>query len=102
MTFKYCGVQIPDLLYNMTDSLVGYSSVDDKAIYKINVKIDRKIIDDIIYHVNEDMKHLDKISLFLRKYKTNKLFGTIIDKDMELFVTFVQYYYDNINDIIIY
>ena len=39
--------------------------------------------------------------LFLRRHKTNKILNNIIDEDMNKFASFVQYYNDNMIQVVV-
>jgi len=98
--FKY-NHELPDFLYEITDSMIGYSKLDDKPIYKIKFDINEKLVNDILFNSNDRLNYMENVMLFLRKEKTNKLLHHINDSEMEKFLSFVQYYYDHILDLVV-
>ena len=101
-SFKYTGGILPPVLCELIDSLIGYSSIDDSPIYKITFDVSPYLIDDIFYNSNDRTNYKEYILLFLRNVKTNYLLKNIKDKELMKFSYFVQYYYDNMDYVIIY
>lgn len=93
--FKYKH-NLPDFIYDITDSITGYSKLDDKPIYKISFDINESLINDLLYNSTDRLDYMDNLYLYLRKEKTNKLLNNITNKELDKFNTFLQYYYDNI------
>jgi hypothetical protein len=105
IVFKYCSNdKIPNELYNLTDSLVGYSSIDNYPIYLIKFKCSIKAFESL-YNDNENINIFSEISKHLRNYKIQKIIHKskglkYNNDDLEKFSIFLQYYYDekgNIN-----
>lgn len=99
--FKYIGKEIPNELRLLTKSLVGYSSIDDHPMYLMETNINKELINNLLYDVYEKEKYIENIRLFLRRFKTLKILNGTVDKEMDRFVTFLQYYHDYIDDIIV-
>lgn len=96
--FKY-KTDLPNFLYEMTDSLVGYSKLDDKPIYQISFNINEDLVNDILFNSNDRLNYMENVFLFLRKEKTKKLLRHISSSEMEKFTSFVQYYYEHIYEL---
>ena len=100
--FKYLKkYEIPNELRLLTESLLGYSFIDDSPIYNIQLNIDKEIIDDLLFDSFNKNNHIEEIKLFIRKEKTKKLLGKCNDRDVEKLTIFLQYYIDNINRMIV-
>ena len=98
--FKY-NHDLPELIYDMTDSMIGFSRLDDKPVFKIIFDINEDLVNDILCNSNEREDYIGNISLFLRGQKTNKILNHINDSEMDKFTTFVQYYYDHLKDVVV-
>lgn len=96
--FKYKS-DLPSHLYEMTDSLIGFSRLDDKPIYKISFDVNEKLINDILFNSNDRKNYMENVYLFLRREKTRKLMNHIIDDEMIKFTSFVDYYYKHIYEL---
>lgn len=100
--FKYLKkYEIPNELRLLTESLLGYSFIDDSPIYNIQLNVDKEIVNDLLFDSYNKNNHIEGIKLFIRKEKTKKILGKSNDKDIEKFTTFLQYYIDNINHMIV-
>lgn len=100
--FKYLrNYQIPNELRLLTESLLGYSFIDDSPIYNIQLNTNNDLINKLLFDSSDKNIHIEKIKMFIRKEKTKKLLKKIDNKDIEKFTTFLQYYIDNINHMII-
>lgn len=105
ITFKWCSDEkIPEDLYLMTSELVGYSRLDDFAIYKIDFKYSIGILKSLLSE-DKNVNVFSEVSKHLRKFKIQKIVHKVEgkeykNKDLDKFSTFLQYYYDekgNIN-----
>lgn len=101
IVFKYEGDLINENIRQLTKSLVGYSRINDKPIYNIEFNINKELIKDLLFDEFDRGNHVENIKLFLRRFKAIKLSNGAIDQDMDKFATFMQYYSDNINDVIV-
>lgn len=100
--FKYLKEhKIPNELRNLTESLLGYSFIDDSPIYNIQLNINKDLVYDLLFDSFDKNNHIEGIKMFIRKEKTKKLLGKSNDKDIEKFTAFLQYYIDNINHMIV-
>ena len=100
--FKYLKkYEIPNGLRLLTESLLGYSFIDDSPIYNIQLNVDKEIVNYLLFDSYNKNKHIEEIKLFIRKEKTKKLLRKSNDKDIEKFTIFLQYYIDNINHMIV-
>ena len=104
IVFKWCtDKKIPSDLYQMTSERVGYSKIDDYAIYKIDFNCGIGVLK-LLYEDN-DMNIFDEVSKQLRLFKIQKIIHKskgkkYVNKDLDKFSTFLQYYYNekgNIN-----
>ena len=88
----------------MTSELVGYSQLDNFAIYKMGFKYS---IDILRLLLTEDKNNdiFSEVSKHLRKFKIEKVIHKLqgkdyVNKDLEKFSIFLQHYYNekgNIN-----
>lgn len=100
--FKYLkNYEIPNELRLLTESLLGYSFIDDSPIYNIRLNIDKEIIDDLLFDSFNKNNHIEEINLFIRKEKVKKMLSKNYDVNTDKFTTFLQYYIDNINHMIV-
>jgi len=88
----------------MTSEMVGYSQLDNFAIYKMEFKYSIGILKALLSDdTNEDV--FSEISKHLRKFKIEKVIHKLqgkdyVNKDLEKFSIFLQHYYSekgNIN-----
>ena len=106
IVFKWCSdKKIPEELYHMTSELVGYSKLDNFAIYKMNFNCSIGVLK-LLYEDNDNnMNIFEEVSKQLRIFKIQKIEYNLkgekyVNKDLEKFSTFLQYYYEekgNIN-----
>jgi len=101
IVFKYTGEILDEDIRQLTSSLVGYSRIDDKPIYNIEFNINRDLINDLLFNEFDKNNHVENIKMFLRRHKTNKILNNIIDEDMNKFASFVQYYNDNMIQVVV-
>jgi hypothetical protein len=104
IVFKWCSDEkIPEDLYHMTSELVGYSKLDNFAIYKMDFNCSIGVLK-LLYEDN-DLDIFQEVSKQLRVFKIQKIVHKLrgkkyVNKDLEKFSTFLQYYYQekgNIN-----
>ena len=104
IVFKWCtNRDIPEDLYQMTSELVGYSKIDDFPIYKMNFNCTMTVLK-MLYEEN-DLDIFKEVSKQLRVFKIQKIVHKsrgekYVNKDLEKFSIFLQYYYEekgNIN-----
>ena len=100
IVFKWRSVdKIPEDLYQMTSELVGYSKLDNFAIYKMNFNCGMGVLK-MLYEDNDNDKNIFvKVSKQLRIFKIQKIIHKLkgkeyVNKDLEKFSTFLQYYYE--------
>lgn len=105
IVFKWCSNEkIPEDLYLMTSELVGYSRIDNFAIYRIEFIHGLGILKSLLSE-NKNVNVFSEVSKHLRKFKIQKIIHKANgkeykNKDLDKFSTFLQYYYDekgNIN-----
>ena len=99
IVFKYMGEKIPNELKLLTNKQIGVSRIDDCPIYLIEIDVNEDLIDDLLFDKYNKGNYLENIKLFLRRFKTTKLLNGTLCKDMDKFVSFLQLYYDLIDDI---
>ena len=104
IVFKWCSDKnIPEDLYHMTSELVGYSKLDNFAIYKMDFNCSISVLK-MLYEDN-DSNIFEEVSKQLRVFKIQKIVHKskgkeYVNKDLDKFSIFLQYYYQekgNIN-----
>lgn len=100
--FKYLKEHtIPNELRLLTECLSGYSFIDDSPIYDIKFDLSKDLLNDLLFDVFDKNNHVEEIKMYLRTEKTKKLLYKKSDKMVDKFVTFLEYYLENINHMII-
>lgn len=100
--FKYLkNYEIPNELRLLTESLLGYSFIDDSPIYNIKLNLNHDLLYDLLFDKFDKDNHVEGIKMYLRKEKTKKLLHKKKDIEVDRFVTFLEYYIENINHMII-
>jgi hypothetical protein len=104
ITFKWCNDNnIPDDLYHITSELVGYSRIDNFAIYRITFNCDIGILK-LLLSNDDNIDIFSEVSKQLRVFKIQKIIHKVmgekyVNKELEKFSTFLQYYYIGKGDI---
>jgi hypothetical protein len=104
IAFKWCSdKRIPEDLYHLTSELVGYSKLDDFAIYKIEFNCGIEILK-LLLSNDSDLNVFSEVSKQLRIFKIQKIVYKVlgeeyVNKDLEKFSTFLQHYYNEKGDI---
>lgn len=85
----------------LTDSFLGKSYLDESPIYNIKFNSNKELIHKLLFESTNKTIHINNIEMFLRKEKTKKILSKKKDKGDDKFTTFLQYYLDNIEYIIV-
>jgi len=96
---------IPNDLYLLTNELVGYSRLDDFAVYSILFNYDLGVLKLLFQDDDNNVNIFSEVSKQLRVFKIQKIVQKVkgkkyVNKDLDKFSIFLQYYYEgkgNIN-----
>jgi hypothetical protein len=105
IVFKWCSNDpISEELYNLTNEKVGYSRIDNFAVYRIEFKYSTEILK-ILIAEERNIDIFSEVSKHLRKFKIEKVVYKLmgeeyVNEDLDKFSIFLQHYYNekgNIN-----